>query len=113
MWIGTFKGRRGFKTYKFVTSNCISGTTPAARYSKDGIFSLIYRRNCSVPNKKELSNAIRGILGYKGKYLTIVNYAASSSTIEYYCLLEDIPTESTMEKMENFLSKDKTCFSEL
>ena len=103
MWYGNFNGTRGFKTYRFLTSNSTPGFPPAARYSKDQVFSLLYRRNCELPDKKLLTEGIREILNFKGKYLTITERYNNSSTIEFYCKLDTIPDNETMAKLEQYL----------
>ena len=102
-WSGSTKGIKGYTVWKFPTSNAIPGYPPAARYSKDGVFSLAYRRRGRKPDKREITEGIRDILNFKGKYLTIVEHSASSTTIEFYCHLEKMPMAIEMKKIEEIL----------
>lgn len=103
MWYGTMKGVRGFKTYRFFSSNSTSGCAPAARYDKNNLLSFVYRRNCDLPDRKTLTEGIRSIIKFRGKYIIVTDYKNYASTIEFYCFLDNIPSEETMKKLENYL----------
>jgi len=102
-WTGTYEGLKGYKIWKWATSSAIPGATPIAKYTKEGMFIFYYRRNCEKPDKKTFTTGIRDILHFKGKYLTVINYAAGAATIEFYCFLDHIPAEETMCQLEDYL----------
>lgn len=102
-WTGKFNGAKGYKAWKLNTSRCIAGYPSAARYTKDGLLSLIYRRKCQEADKRIITEGLREILGFKGKHLTLVSFDAGSVTIEFYCFLDEIPTEGVMNRVETFL----------
>lgn len=101
-WKGKYEGVKGYKVYKFNTSNSINYAHPTAKYTKDGVFSLVYRRCCPIANRKEVVNGLRQYLPFK-KNITVIDHKAGATTIEFYCRLDSIPTVETMEKVENFL----------
>lgn len=103
MWTGKFKGVKGYKTYMLKSSRCIAGIAPSARYYEDGMFFLIYRRKCEGVDKRVIRNGLREILRFNGRHLVTATYDAGSTTIEFYCFLEGIPSKETMEKTESFL----------
>ena len=72
------------------------------QYTKDGVFSLVYRRSCPLADRKMLVNGLRQILQFS-KNITVIDHKAGATTIEFYCRLDSIPTVETMEKVENFL----------
>lgn len=101
-WKGKYEGVKGYKVYKFNTSNSINYAHPTAKYTKEGIFSFIYRRSCPLADRKMLVNGLRQILQFS-KNITVIDHKAGATTIEFYCRLDSIPTVETMEKVENFL----------
>ena len=103
MWTGNLKTSKGCKVWKFLTSNGMSACTPSAKYTKDGVFSFVYRKNYQEPDRKALSEGIRSVLGFQGKYLTVVDHSNHASTIEFYCKLPSLPTEEVMDNLEKFL----------
>ena len=110
MWYGNFKGERGYKTFRFLSSNSTPGFPPAARYDKNGVLSVLYRRNCELPDKKTVAEGIRDIINFKSKYLIVVDHKNYASTIEFYCRLDAMPDNNTMEKLENYLkTADFSC----
>lgn len=105
-WKGKCEGVRGYKVYKFNTSNSINYSHPTAKYTKEGVFSFIYRRNCPLADRKMLVNGLRQILPFK-KNITVIDHKAGATTIEFYCKLETLPSVEIMEKVEKFLQTGK------
>ena len=103
-WKGTFKGTKGYKVWKFETSQYVSAYTPAARYTNEGLFYIVYRRKCPEVDKKILTAGLRKILGFKGHYINVVEYDAGTVTIGFYCFLDTIPSDETMFRLEDYLS---------
>lgn len=107
MWNGCYTGLKGYKNYKFLSSGKIEANAiPSAHYTKDGVFSLLYRRRCEEkPDKKEFAENVRKILDHKSRrYLAIINFQQGAATLEFYCLLPSIPTEETMNELEHYLN---------
>ena len=102
-WFGTFKGEKGYKSYKLTSSNCISYYgTPSARYSKYGVFEIMYRRSCPMPNKKKFIRGFREILPFN-KFIYNCDYNAGAATIQLYTRINEQPSVEIMEKLEEFL----------
>ena len=101
-WTGRFEGIKGYKLYRFKTSKLLNYGYPTARFDKNGIFSLIYRRNCPEADRTALISGLRQFLPFK-KNITVIDHKGGATTIQLYCRLDSIPTVETMEKVENFL----------
>ena len=110
MWAGKYDGVKGCMTYLLNSSNKCVGYIPSAKYTKNKVFYFLYRRNCPKPDKKYLTECLREILGFKGKYLTVVEHYNKATTFEFYCFLDNMPTEEKMQELEMFLKT--TDFSE-
>ena len=103
-WSGNFTGIKGYKSWKIKSSVLIVHFPPSAKYYKNGLFSLLYRRKGKdVPDKKVFTAGIKAILGFKGKHLTYIQSGANTITSEFYCFLDEIPTEAQMIKLEEYL----------
>ena len=103
MWKGLFNGIKGYKTWRFKTSVPLRGANLGARYYKEGVFSVLYRRKGDSVDKKTVADGIKSLLDFKGKSLTVTEYAAGIATIEFYCRLDNIPSEEVMQNIESFL----------
>ena len=103
MWKGLFKGVKGYRVWKFKTGVPNRGICSWARYTKEGLFSILYRRKCGSVDKKKVARGLRGLLDFKGKYITISEYDAGIATIEFYCFLGSLPSEDVMKNVETFL----------
>lgn len=102
---GKANGAKGYSVWKLLSSNFIPGFPGSARYYiKDKLLAIFYRRNCEeCPSKKAISDGIRDILNFKGKYLTHIDYAGGAATIEFYCFVDALPEESQMVALEDYL----------
>ena len=103
MWKGLFEGIKGYKVWKFKTGVPNRGICSWARYSKEGLFSILYRRKCGVVDRREVTRGLRDLLDFKGRYITIAEYDAGLATIEFYCFLGSLPSEDMMINIESFL----------
>ena len=103
MWKGLLEGIKGYKVWKFKTGVPNRGICSWARYTKEGLFSILYRRKCWGVDKKKVTRGLRGLLDFKGKYITIAEYDAGIATIEFYCFLGSLPSEDVMRNIESFL----------
>ena len=103
-WTGSLNGKKGYRSYKLLSSNLICGTVATANYTKEGLFRFCYRLNTPyLLNKKEVLKGLKGLLNFKGRYLFIIDRISDSNSIELYCLMDQEPTTEKMEKLEKYL----------
>ena len=103
MWKGFLEGIKGYRVWKFKTGVPNRGICSWARYTKEGLFSILSRRKCGGADKKKITRGLRGLLDFNGKYITIAQYDAGIATIEFYCFLDSLPSEDMMINIESFL----------
>lgn len=103
-WSGNLKGKKGYKSYKFLSSIIIRGTTATANFTKEGLFRFEYRVNTPYPlNKKDVASDIRDIIHFEGRYLLIIDRIDNTNSIEFYCKMNQEPSEEIMINLETFL----------
>lgn len=99
------EGKKGYVKWEFATSSKIRHIKPYATYSKDKVFSFTYRTHCQyAPTKRQIMEGLREILGFR-EHLIILEGFDNCYTIEFYTILQEIPTDYQMELVDDFLSK--------